>query len=146
MLRTAYSIAAWSNAKRADAFIHNSDGRMERPVRREITLPGRGVKFADDLRCAVRAAADALNAVASLRDYRSARRRRANTRLAIRSADVYAAICTTPPNRRSPVARFVIIFTFCFYFQLRIMRTGFLKRLKTSIVASDGSAGVGRQY
>ena len=26
-------------------------------------------------------------------------------------------------NRRSSVARFVIIFTFCFYFQLRIMRT-----------------------
>lgn len=52
--RSAYSSAAWSNAKRADAFIHNSDGRMERPVRREITLPGRGVKFADDLRCAVR--------------------------------------------------------------------------------------------
>jgi len=38
-----------SNAKRADAFIHNLAGRMGRPVHREITLPGRGVKFADDL-------------------------------------------------------------------------------------------------
>jgi len=42
-------IVARPNAKRADAFIHNLAGRMGRPVHRKITLPGQGVKSADDL-------------------------------------------------------------------------------------------------